>query len=110
MTANTTSTAAGSSDASRLRHEHRGDEQADHEDARAADSPDSGPGPATCDSTQTQSAPGTVSMPASFASWRNGRIAGSTSAMPTPIAVATSGRGSPSASQATKTMSQSGRR
>ena len=42
--------------------------------------PESGPGPATCASTQTQSAPGTVSMPASFASWRNGRIAGSTSA------------------------------
>ena len=59
--ANTASTAAGTS-ASRAREEHGGHEQPDHE-GREQPLPESGPGPATCASTQTQSAPGTVSMP-----------------------------------------------
>ena len=48
--------------------------------------PDAGPGPASSASIRTQSAPGTVSIPASFASCAKGRISGSTSAATTPIA------------------------
>ena len=72
--------------------------------------PDAGPGPASSASIRTQSAPGTVSMPASFASWPKGRINGSASAATTPIAVARSGRGRPESSQTTSPMSHSGRR
>ena len=68
--------------------EHDGGEEREHEGREQAAARTAGPGRRPATSTQTQSAPGTVSMPASFASWWKGRIAGSTSARPTPIAVA----------------------
>ena len=60
---------------------------ADDEDRERQAARTPAPGPASSASIRTQSAPGTVSIPASFASCRNGRISGSASAATTPIAV-----------------------
>ena len=59
---------------------------------------------------RTHKAPGTVSIPASFASWPNGRMRGSASAATAPTAAAARGLGRPEASQTTKPMSHSGTR
>ena len=68
-------------------------------------------GPASSASIRTHSAPGTVSMPASFASWRKGRTSGEHQRRDgSERGSRASGRGRPEASQTTSPMSHSGRR
>ncbi len=110
MKANPTATAAGNaSRAIRRGRKSVAARSATTTSARAR-RPDAGPGPASSASMRTQSAPGTVSMPASFASWEKGRIRISASVAAAPVAATTRGRGRPDASHTTSPTSHSGTR